>query len=82
MATSTGKYNTRGSTRNRSNKKNDTAEKHEIAETTDSTRWRLRDDDSRHTWHYLDESEAKKWPQSYAEKYFLNLPTVRIWWLH
>ncbi|KAH7152024.1 oxidosqualene:lanosterol cyclase [Dactylonectria estremocensis] len=42
---------------------------------TDHTRWRLRDDDSRHTWHYLaDDKAAEKWPQSYAEKWFLNLP--------
>ncbi|KAG6037956.1 hypothetical protein E4U41_004618 [Claviceps citrina] len=41
---------------------------------TDPTRWRLKDDDSRHTWHYLvSEQEAKDWPQSYAEKYFLGL---------
>ncbi|CAG9944418.1 unnamed protein product [Clonostachys rosea f. rosea IK726] len=42
---------------------------------TDITRWRLKDDDSRHTWHYLeDEKAASEWPQSYAEKYYLNLP--------
>ncbi|KAH7165772.1 oxidosqualene:lanosterol cyclase [Dactylonectria macrodidyma] len=42
---------------------------------TDHTRWRLRDDDSRHTWHYLaDDKDAEEWPQSYAEKWFLNLP--------
>lgn len=45
---------------------------------TDHTRWRMKDDDSRHTWHYLeDEAAAQQWPQSYAEKYFLNLPLVR-----
>lgn len=44
---------------------------------TDHTRWRVKDDDSRHTWHYLaDDKEAKEWPQSYAEKYYLNLPLV------
>lgn len=44
---------------------------------TDYTRWRLKDDDSRHTWHYLaDEKEARDRPQTYAEKYFLNLPLV------
>lgn len=45
---------------------------------TDHTRWRIKDDDSNHTWHYLkDDEAAKEWPQSYAEKYFLNLPLVR-----
>lgn len=44
---------------------------------TDHTRWRMKDDDSRHTWHYLtDEKAAKEWPQSVAEKYFLDLPLV------
>lgn len=44
---------------------------------TDATRWRLKDDESRHTWHYLeDDDEAKEWPQSYADKYYLNLPLV------
>lgn len=43
----------------------------------DPTRWRLKDDDSRHTWHYLTDDEAvKAWPQSYAEKHYLNLPMV------
>lgn len=52
--------------------------KPKIEAKTDPTRWRLKDDDSRHTWHYLaDEREAKDWPQSYAEKYFLGLPLVR-----
>ncbi|KAH6955507.1 terpenoid cyclases/protein prenyltransferase alpha-alpha toroid [Fusarium avenaceum] len=42
----------------------------------DQTRWRLKDDDSRHTWHYLeDDDAAKEWPQSHAEKWYLNLPT-------
>ena len=45
--------------------------------TTDPTRWRLKDDDSRHTWHYLqDDGDVEKWPQSHAERYFLNLPMV------
>ncbi|SPJ78321.1 related to lanosterol synthase [Fusarium torulosum] len=43
--------------------------------TTDHTRWRLKDDDSRHTWHYLPDEEAcKDWPQSNAEKFYLDLP--------
>ncbi|RDA95893.1 hypothetical protein CP533_5221 [Ophiocordyceps camponoti-saundersi (nom. inval.)] len=42
---------------------------------TDRTRWRLKDDDSCHTWHYLsDDQAAKDWPQSDAERYFLGLP--------
>lgn len=45
---------------------------------TDKTRWRIKDDDSNHTWHYLADDEAsKEWPQSYAEKWYLNLPLVR-----
>lgn len=45
---------------------------------TDITRWRFRDNDSRHTWHYLDnDAAAKDWPQSYADKYYLGLPLVR-----
>ncbi|KAM5349570.1 hypothetical protein ACJ41O_006075 [Fusarium nematophilum] len=44
-------------------------------EKTDLGRWRLKDDDSRHTWHYLaDEDAARDWPQSYAEKHYLDLP--------
>ncbi|UKZ70780.1 uncharacterized protein TrAtP1_011749 [Trichoderma atroviride] len=42
---------------------------------TDLTRWRMKDDESRHTWHYLeDDKAAEEWPQSYAEKWYLNLP--------
>lgn len=49
-----------------------------IESKTDLARWRMKDDDSRHTWHYLEDDEAvKAWPQSYAEKYYLNLPLVR-----
>jgi hypothetical protein len=44
---------------------------------TDLTRWRMKDDESRHTWHYLeDDKAAEEWPQSYAEKWYLNLPLV------
>ena len=45
---------------------------------TDSTRWRLKDVDGEQTWHYLSEEQAKEWPQSMADKYFLGLPTVYI----
>jgi lanosterol synthase len=49
-----------------------------ISSQLDTTRWRLKDDDSRHTWHYLEnDDDAKEWPQSYAEKWYLNLPMVR-----
>ncbi|KAI8711754.1 Terpene cyclase/mutase family member [Fusarium sp. LHS14.1] len=42
---------------------------------TDRKLWRLSDDDSRHTWHLLpDEDAARDWPQTYAEKWFLDLP--------
>jgi lanosterol synthase len=43
---------------------------------TDKTRWRLKDERGVHTWHYLSEEEAKAWPQSTADKYFLGLDTV------
>ncbi|KAF5022632.1 hypothetical protein F66182_5308 [Fusarium sp. NRRL 66182] len=43
--------------------------------TTDHTRWRLKDDDSRHSWYYLpDDKASKESPQSYAERYYLDLP--------
>ncbi|PGH07301.1 lanosterol synthase [Blastomyces parvus] len=45
-------------------------------ETTDYSRWRLRDDRGRQTWHYLKtDEELKAWPQSIADKYHLGLPT-------
>lgn len=44
---------------------------------TDVTRWRMKDDESRHTWHYLTEAEAKEWTQSYADKYYLGMDLVR-----
>ena len=41
--------------------------------------WRLKcADGGRHTWHYLTDEEARTWPQSTLEKYWLGLPTVRI----
>lgn len=44
---------------------------------TDFTRWRMLDEDGRQTWHYLeDDKEAEAWPQTFADKYFLGLPTV------
>ncbi|PGH09413.1 hypothetical protein AJ80_07688 [Polytolypa hystricis UAMH7299] len=45
-------------------------------ENTDHSRWRLLDDQGRQTWHYLKtDEEIEEWPQTYADKYFLGLPT-------
>jgi hypothetical protein len=44
---------------------------------TDYSRWRMLDEDGKHTWHYLDDEEAaRKWPQTLADKYYLGLPLV------
>ncbi len=44
---------------------------------TDYSRWRLRDDRGRQTWHYLTtDEELKDWPQTTADKYHLGLPIV------
>ena len=44
---------------------------------TDHSRWRMRSDFGRHTWHYLEDDEAaQKWPLSLADKYYLNIPLV------
>ena len=49
-----------------------------LSERTDYTRWRLLDERGRQTWHYLeDDEDAKEWPQSTADKYFLGLPLVK-----
>ncbi|KAI0123345.1 terpenoid cyclases/protein prenyltransferase alpha-alpha toroid [Xylariales sp. AK1849] len=43
-------------------------------EKIDKLRWRCLDDDGRLTWRYLeDDEEAKEWPQSYADKWYLGL---------
>lgn len=53
------------------------AKRPRLQERTDYTRWRMRDDESRHTWHYLeDDTAAKEWPQTFADKYYLGLPLV------
>lgn len=50
-----------------------------VFEPVDKTRWRLNADGGRHTWHYLeDDDAARKWPQSYADKWYLDLPLVGI----
>lgn len=78
MATATGRE-TRSSARKRASDSDRGTKKPRIEGKTDYARWRLRDDDSRHTWHYLtDDKELEKWPQSTAEKYYLNLPLVRL----
>ncbi|KAL5612936.1 hypothetical protein BROUX41_003987 [Berkeleyomyces rouxiae] len=42
---------------------------------TDVTRWRMKDDDGCHTWHYLaDDEAAKEWPQSDADRWYLGIP--------
>ena len=44
---------------------------------TDYSRWRLLDQQGRHTWHYLTTDEQMKaWPQTTADKYCLGLPSV------
>ena len=45
-------------------------------ETTDRSRWRLLDEEGRHTWHYLkSDEEVKKWPQTIADRYHLGMDT-------
>lgn len=55
------------------------AKRQKVAEPVDKTRWRMKADGGRHTWHYLDDDEAaEKWPQSDAVKWYLGLDLVRI----
>jgi len=71
-----------GKTKKRAGDTNGSTDKHgakrqRIETRTDFTRWRMRDDESRQTWHYLeDDDAAKEWPQSVADKYYLGLPLV------
>ena len=45
---------------------------------TDPLGWRLNIDRGRQTWQYLhNEEDRRKRPQTTAEKWHLNLPTVR-----
>ncbi|KAI0376504.1 terpene synthase [Hypomontagnella monticulosa] len=47
-----------------------------LEEKTDITRWRMLDEKGRHTWHYLEDDESvERWPQSYADKWYLGLDT-------
>lgn len=55
------------------------SKRQKVAEPVDKTRWRLKSDEGRHTWHYLeDDTAVKKWPQSYADKWYLDLPLVSL----
>ena len=80
MVTTTGRDKLKGKARKRGSDDNDqrpAAPKiPKLGAKTDISRWRLKDDESRHTWHYLSEEEAKEWKQSYADKYFLGLDLV------
>lgn len=55
------------------------AKRQRVAEPVDRTRWRMKSDGGCHTWHFLDDDDAvKKWPQSYADKWYLDLPLVSV----
>jgi lanosterol synthase len=44
---------------------------------TDHTRWRMKNDDGRQTWHYLEsDDELKAWPMTSADKYYLGMDTA------
>jgi lanosterol synthase len=44
---------------------------------TERSRWRLLDEEGRHTWHYLKtDKEMEEWPQTTADKFHMGLPTV------
>lgn len=48
---------------------------------TDLTRWRMKSDRGRQTWHYLKtDEELQEWPQSISDKYFLGLDMVSFFW--
>ena len=48
-------------------------------EVTDLKRWRLLDVRGRQTWHYLESvEELGQWPQSTADRYFLDLPLAGL----
>lgn len=55
------------------------SKRQKVAEAVDRTRWRMKAEGGRHTWHYLDDDAAvEKWPQSYADKWYLDLPLVSV----
>ena len=48
-----------------------------VEEATDPERWRLKGDDGRQTWHYLEsDAEVAAWPQTIADRHHLGLPLV------
>lgn len=47
-----------------------------FAPKSDLRRWRLKSTQGVHQWRYLNEADLKLGAQSFAEKYFLGLPTV------
>ena len=50
-----------------------------VLQKTDYTRWRLKTEDGRQTWHYLDSDEhLAAWPQTTYDKYHLGMDTVRL----
>ena len=54
-----------------------TVEANPIDPETDISRWRLRDERGRQTWHYLEsDKEAEDWPQSIVDRHHLGLPVV------
>lgn len=77
MARSTAAITPNGTFRRSPGKSQTTFAKSSVDEKTDYSRWRLLDDRGRQTWHYLVEDEqAKKWPQSVADKYHLGMSIV------
>lgn len=75
MASATGRDSNAGTRRRAAGPEPSFPARPQLEEKTDPKRWRLKDNDSCHTWHYLRDDEAvKDWPQSDAEKYFLGLP--------
>lgn len=45
---------------------------------TDLSRWRLKTHEGAHHWKYLSQEISIRQPQSFAERYFLRLPKVRL----
>ncbi len=44
---------------------------------TDLSRWRLKSTEGNYHWMYLPKADVERHPQSFAERYFLALSTVR-----
>lgn len=60
-----------------SNAGSDAQKRPVLEEKTDLARWRMLDESGRQTWHYVESDEAaQKWPQSYADKWYLGLDLV------